>query len=277
MKNDDFIEYLIKEKDKNEPFLNVEYFDLVKKMLPYIGHSNPVIRDEIIYECLAHSTDYLRSDEIKKLVKIYLSEDYLFYDIGNQFPHSVLKRTFTLLQLAVILYLHNEKSVLNTSIVQDIAEAMVRYLKEEKILKGYDEVVGWMHSVAHSADVLGRLFQSKDLTKETQEELLDMLVYKFQQNHYVFIDGEEERIVGAILKGLKSGSLSSDLVEEFALKLAHFEPQETYRDYFKIHLNVKALLGTLYFALYGEERYNDLRKSIASAMQIAKKNKIKKS
>ncbi len=276
-KYDDIIEYLIKEKEKSEPFLHVDYFALVEKMLPYIGHPDPFVRDDIVCESLAAVTNHLTSDEIKKLIKMYLSDDYLFYDINNHDQYSVLKRTFTLLQLAYILYLNQEKGVLNPSIVQDIGKAMVQYLEEETVLDGYDDSVGWMHSVAHSADVLGRLFQSKDLEKDVQEALLDLLVFKIQQNQYVYIDGEEERIVQAILKGLKSGVLSNDLVEDFVSKLGRFEHQNTYRDYFKIHLNVKALLGTLYFALINEKQYDDILGSIEKAMHTSNKAVIKKS
>ena len=272
-KPDEFILYLEEEKDKSEPFLNRNHFELAKKMLPYIGEKDPVIRDDVIYVCLAHVTDYLTSKEIQTLAKIYIGEDYLFYDIKNEYPNSVLRRTFTLLQLAVVVYFHHEKDVLNKTIISDIVDALAKYLKEEKILQGYDDNVGWMHALAHSADVVGQLLRCKEVDQEMQEQLLDMLVYKVQVNHYTYVDLEDERIVGAIKKGLDCGNLSISMVEEFVKKLAQFEKQENVKYSFTIHSNVKSVLRSLYFGLYDDDKYDDLRDVVVDALKMVKKRK----
>lgn len=275
--DDQFIQYLIGEQKKSAPFVDANHIDLMEKMLPYIGDHHRAVRDDVICECLAQVTQYLTNDQVDDLVQVYLSDDYLFYDIKNMVSYSVVKRTFTLLQIAFILELDREKNILKSSTIDHIANAMVRYLKEEQVIEGYDETVGWMHSIAHSADVLVLLFSSKDVTSKTKQDLLMNLCHKIQVNHYIYVDGEEERITKAIISGLDSGHLSINMVEDFAMNLAKFIQQSTYRAYFKIHLNVKSLLCALYFALYGDEQYQGLLNTIAQAMKVAKTDKIKKS
>lgn len=273
---DDFILYLESEKEKSTPFLNQDYVQLAKKMLPYIGHVDSYVRDDIVYECLAHVTGHLTSSEIQTLTKLYLSDEYLFYDMSNEDPYSVTKRTFTLLQLVVVIYYHRKKHVLNESLLKDLVLKLVLYMEKEEILTGYDASVGWMHTLAHSADVIKQLFLVEELSVTMQEELLDMLVYKIQVNHYAYIDDEDERVVSAIVSGLNEGVLDLDLVEGFVKKLASIEPQEDYKHYFTIHGNVKTVLQSLYFNLYQQEKFKDLCLLIGQKIEEIKKDKIKK-
>lgn len=274
-KNDDFILFLQAEMDKNQPFLNQDYFALTKKMLPYIGDEDPIIRDEIIYSCLAHVSEHLTSSQIQEITKKYIGEDFLFYDIENKHPYSVVTRTFTLLQLAVVVYHHNHSRVLSQEIIEEIAQALIRYLEMETVLQGYDEEVGWLHSLAHAADVLGQLLSCKDLSKDTQMALLDAFSSKVQVNHYTYIDEEDERIVSAIKKGLNAKLLDLEAVEDFVNSLPRFEKQDGYKSFTRIHVNVKNVLRSLYFGLYTED-YQDLRETIVEALKLAKTDKIKK-
>lgn len=274
-KHDDFIHFLQVEMDKNQPFLKQDYFALTKKMLPYIGDEDPVVRDEIIYSCLAHVSEHLTSSQMQELTRKYIGENFLFYDIQNVHPYSVVTRTFTLLQLAVVVYHHNHSRVLNEEMIEEVAQALIRYLEMETVLQGYHERVGWLHALAHAADVLGQLLSCKDLSKDMQVALLDAFASKVQINHYTYIDEEDERIVSAIKKGLDAKLLPLETVEGFVNSLPRYEKQDSYKPFTRIHVNVKNVLRSLYFGLYTDE-YEELREMIVEALKIAKTDKIKR-
>ena len=267
---DTFLSYLAKEKEKKEPFKGEKAYALVEKMLPFIGHEDPHVRDDIVYVCLAIVSERLSHDERSKLLEVYLSEDFLFYRIKSKEEVEALRRTFTLLQLAVLLYYHHQEQITDPVFVDKIANALIVYLDQENVLKGYDEQIGWIHAMAHSADVLGQLLLAKELTEEKQVALLDAFVPKFQEAYYTYIDNEEERLVTALEKGFMSGCLKEEVLRDFIGKVPMYESPKHYKGLFVVQNNVKHLLRSLFFCF---EDHVDLVEDIRQAMQKNKNHK----
>jgi len=268
---DKLIEYLQIEKEKSDPFEGKDPWKLVEDMLPYIGHEDPRIRDGIIYECLAMISGRLSKEERVKLSSLYLSAEYLFYDVENKEKTSVLTRSFTLLQLVVLLYYHNQEALLDEEFVANIACALVDYLDKEQILEGYDPVLGWKHTLAHSADVLGQLLLSKEIRDVDKENLLDQFLLKVQVGEYSYGHNEDERIVDALERGFKSGALSSEDLIAFAFKATVYEGDKS-NVYFMVRKNnVKHLLRSMYF------RFKEDDLALKDAIEEAlKRNREKK-
>jgi hypothetical protein len=264
---DTFLSYLAKEKEKKEPFKGEKAYTLVEKMLPFIGHEDPHVRDDIVYVCLAIVSERLTHDERSKLLDIYLSREFLFYQIKSTEEGDALRRTFTLLQLAVLLYYHHQEQITDPVFVDKIADALTQYLGQENVLKGYDEQMGWIHAIAHSADVLGQLLVAKELKEEKQVALLDAFVSKFQEAHYTYIDNEDERLVTALEKGWKSGHLKEEVIRDFIGKLPMYESPSHYKGLFVVQNNVKHLLRSLFF------RFEDQVDWVEDIRQAMQKNK----
>lgn len=244
----------------------------INTMLPWIGDPDPIVRDKLIYEHLAQATTRLSHSQTSALVSRYVSEEFLFFDIDKTTPHSVLTRTFTLLQLAVVVHLHNRESRLSGNAIDTIAEALIRYLRQETHVQGYHETMGWMHSLAHAADVLGQLLRSSDLKNTRQDELLLAFAQAFQTNQYTFIDHENERFVAALNQGLARGRLNPEQLRPFLRTLADFPPQDDFKRYFRIHTNVSSVLYAMYFLLDEPARLV-LAPAMEEALRQARTNK----
>lgn len=268
---DTFIKYLDEEKDKQHPFEGKNAWDLIAQAIVYIGDEDPHVRDDIVYICLAIISERLSAKERQRLLDIYLSEEYLFYDMNNLKTNSVLTRTFTLLQLVVLLYYHNQDGLVDEDFVGRIARALADYLQKEQVMQGYDKEVGWKHALAHSADVLGQLLLTKELKKEDMQDLLDQFLLKVQIDDYGYIDNEDERIVDALEKGLKSGCLTEELLLDFAKKATIYDKHVDRRAFIITKTNVKHLLRSMYF------RFKDRNQDLANALEeILKEHKEKK-
>ena len=268
---DTFLEYLEIEKEKSHPFDGKNPWKMIEDMLPYIGHEDPHIRDDIIYVCMAIVSERLSKEERVKLCNIYLSEDYLFNDLENKKVTSVLKRSFTLLQLVVLLYNHNQEALLDEEFVSNIAHAMVDYLDKEQTLEGYDPVYGWTHTLAHSADVLGQLLLTRELRDDDKENLLNQFLLKVQVGYYSYGHNEDERIVDALEKGFKNGTLSSDDLIDFASKATVYQGLKSSLHVMVRNRNVKGLLRSMYF------RFKEYDLTLGQAIEEAlKRNREKK-
>ena len=66
-------------------------------------------------------------------------------------------------------------------------------------VRGYDPQKGWMHSAAHTADLLKFLARSKHFTVADQHAVLDAIGRKLREAPVVFTHGEDERFARAIL------------------------------------------------------------------------------
>ena len=99
-------------------FKNVKLLELTELLLNNIGDVDPVLRDEIVYPVLAHllHDNVLEKEKLVEIAKRLISNDYLLFDMNNLVENSVLKRTFTLLQLAILVYKHNTDESLNEDI-----------------------------------------------------------------------------------------------------------------------------------------------------------------
>src|SRR6056297_2433499 len=82
-----------------------DYKEITNSILDNIGDTDPILRDELIYMVMANwiSNDVYDRDELKEILNICLDEDHLFYQIGNKNNDSVFTRTFSVLQIAVLI------------------------------------------------------------------------------------------------------------------------------------------------------------------------------
>ncbi len=76
---------------------------------------------------------------------------------------------------------------------------MIGYLKDERDTRGYDAAKGWLHTAAHTADVLKFLARNAKLTPEGQRQLVDAIAAKAASFGQVFQWAEDERLALVIV------------------------------------------------------------------------------
>jgi len=249
--NEKTLEILKRERENKFSFEGVEKEQLLNDLLDNIGHLDSEIRDRLIYPCLAHLLHDKIFDNmlLVKITKELISNKYLTYDLENTEEYSVLRRSFTLLQLVILVYVHNRDGLFEDSLFENIYDNFMDYFGKELILTGYKKEVGWMHSIAHSADLFAQIFKSKELKENQAEEAMISIRDKFVISSYNYVSDEGERMTTAIVNLIKREILS----QEFWLKwIADFETYPKVSDYPQVYIlknNRKYLLSALYFRL----------------------------
>jgi hypothetical protein len=73
------------------------------------------------------------------------------------------------------------------------------YLREEQDTRGFDAEKGWMHSVAHTADLLKFLARNRHLELSEQADILTAIAAKLAHVDHVLTHGEDERLARAVV------------------------------------------------------------------------------
>jgi hypothetical protein len=238
-----FLEYLKKQREEEFAFTGQNHLDLVEQCMQYIGDQDGEIRDHVIYPALAHllHDNHLSKEELTHIATRLIGDEYLTFDINNKEQWSVLKRSFTLLQLVILLYVHRRDKVFSESLVRQIFNQFVAYCKQETVFTGYDEMVGWVHAIAHSGDVMVQLVQLEEVSSEDVHCLLDIVFEWFTQEDYLFISDEDERIVGMMEHALRLGKVSEEELAEWVRRyqqetLPSRFPQNYYKKQNMLHM-----------------------------------------
>jgi hypothetical protein len=173
---------------------------LARELSAGLASTDAELRDEIAYSIL---TQWLY---VKRIVPAGLRAELiaewianLRYGIGDRGKDSVLRRSFSALMLAVAAALDNEAAYLDREGYKALLDAAMGYLQAEQDTRGFDADKGWLHSVAHSADLLKFLGRSRHLQKGEQAVILTGIAGKLAQVDHVLVHGEDERLARAVV------------------------------------------------------------------------------
>jgi hypothetical protein len=266
--NDETLKY-IENQFKNEfRFEDINKLELTYQLMDEIGNKDSHLRDNIIYPCLAHllHDKHFDNNQLTNITKELMSEKYLTYDMDNSIEYSVLKRSFTALQIALLIYVHNRDNIFEKGYVNEIFNTVIDYYSKETYLRGYDEAVGWIHSIAHSADMFSRLVECTELDNNNYERMMDEICIKFQVSTYTYVSDEDERTVTAIMKLLERDILTKEYILSWVNKLGDYDRPKMYPEVYRINSNVKNLLRSLYFRILKTEKYNYLSDEIKKVL-----------
>lgn len=239
------------------------------ELLGNIGDEDPYVRDDLVYPALARLLyrDHLSDAVLIDIFKLLHSKSHLFYGIGG-IDLNVLTRTFSSLQIAVLLYKHNQKSFIPRNDILEYFKVFMEYYYQEEDLRGFLEEEGWAHSVAHAADVLKQYAQASELDTVDLELMLTGIKSKFMQCKYNFINNEDERTVSAIELMLQRELLTDQFMREWILSFKSYEKQEDYKKEFIINNNIKCLLRSLYFRV---DKYQNIIREVLDEINPNKK------
>ncbi|MTI66864.1 MAG: DUF2785 domain-containing protein [Firmicutes bacterium] len=225
-------------------------FKLSLVMVDNIGDLDSELRDNLIYTTLATwiINDILTKEQILEILNIVLDENHIFYKIGEK-GDSVFTRTFSVLILPPIIYKHRQNNFLSTENLEKIYEKLVKYIKEEKDLRGYVKKKGWAHGVAHAADGLDELAKSGEINNKKLKEILNVIKNKICINNYTYVNEEDERMVTAVKAVSERKIIQTEEIIDWINSFNEFRKIEKLPEDNIIHLNVKNFLRSLYFRL----------------------------
>ncbi len=173
---------------------------LLDELTMLLGHPDPELRDDIAYTTLVQWMYVKRVvPEAERLRLMRVWQANLRAGIGEQGTPSVLRRSFSALALAILPGLDNEAPFLGRDAFSAILTSTLTYLRDERDVRGFDPTLGWLHSVAHTADVLRFLGRSRHLAKTEQAAILTAINDKLSAVTTPLVHGEDERLARAVL------------------------------------------------------------------------------
>jgi hypothetical protein len=154
--------------------------------------------------------------------------------IGQENDDTVLLRSFSAPGLASLAATNNEQAFLDADAFRDLLMAALVYLEEERDIRGWWRDHGWLHSTAHTADLLKQLAASPQLAQEDQETILLSIVDKLSRTNgyvYVYVWGEVDRLAAALLTLMAHQDFQVPAIESMLAAMAEvrmsgtFDPQ----------------------------------------------------
>ncbi len=133
--------------------------------------------------------------------------------VGETGTDSVLLRSFSALDLSILADLDVERPFLTSAERASLLDAALAYLRDERDLRGYDLKKGWIHSAAHTADLLGFLAAGRTLRVEDQGRILRAVAAKLATPVYAW--GETERMAHAVLAILERPDFDAAAFDAF--------------------------------------------------------------
>ncbi len=236
-------------------------WDYVPLMMQYIGDSDPELRDDLIYSTFCEwifEREYFDKEELLKILTILMDENHLFYNIGNDEDDTVLTRSFSVLNIALILYYHMENPFLEYDMVVKTKENLIRYYQTEKDLRGYLGEMGWAHVAAHGADAFDALVQSKECDEIIVQEILGAIKNVLYNPKHLLCNEEDERITRVVFRIIKENMIPKQLINKWIEGLSECCDWERKRNQYVARVNTKNFTRCLYFKLMHYDRSLDI-------------------
>ena len=230
--------------------------DLLVEMNPLLASDDPVLRDDVAYSAAERwilRDRRVAPADLRRLLQLWTTN--LQDGLGEARGDRVYKRSFSALSLSVIAAADLAQPFLEPTEARAFFDRMLDYFQRERDLRGFDAVHGWMHTVAHTSDVLKFLARNPKLAEGSDVRLLAAVRAKIESHDAVFTWGENDRMALALHAAVRrpdadSGALTQWLAQWTA---AHEElwskgPQVDPRKFVVVE-NGKQVLRSLHAAL----------------------------
>jgi hypothetical protein len=181
-------------KNKFAPPAGQSITPLLQELSGQLGSADPELRDDLAYTII---DQWVRHQEVPAADLNALADAWrknLRFKIGESGTDSVFTRSFSALCLASLARREQQAPILGPERYQALLTEALTYLKEERDLRGFDPVKGWIHATAHTADLLANLAGDPRLKKEDQARLLGAISQRLASAGQVFSYGEQDRL-----------------------------------------------------------------------------------
>lgn len=225
---------------------------LAHELSALLASPDPELRDEFGYSILAAWIFQKRLIEpapLRELIAEWTKN--LDAGIGSTDTDAVFLRSFSALMLSVAVARDNAAPYLEAADVKSLLTASLAYLAREQDVRGYDAQKGWMHSAAHTADLVKFLARSRHLPTGAQREILDAIGEKMRGAPVVYIFGEDQRFARAVLSIVNREDFDREGFDAWVGRVAPVWPKTPRPDaaVVRVNQNLTNLLAKLHVVL----------------------------
>lgn len=187
--------------------------ELTAELVSMLGSSNAVERDHTAYPVLASWVSAGVFDDLLITLGNSMAAG-LQVGLGGREDDTVFRRSFSALMLSECIARDNAASVLPIDVVLNWADRSLSWFVREQDQRGWVDVKGWAHTVAHGADLIAQLAESRHLATEQLAILLDVVAERLlKPTSRVWIDGEEDRLAAAALTILQRNLVEQEQLD----------------------------------------------------------------
>lgn len=120
------------------------------------------------------------------------------YNIKFDANYSVLTRSYSLLLIDCLLQADNDYCIYSSAEIQMIIKQLVIYMKQEKNFSGYQQGIGWIHTLAHLNDCIYSFREDERIARGLNAFSIDFDVQilswlKTRKEYLLTINVEEEQ------------------------------------------------------------------------------------
>jgi hypothetical protein len=177
-------------------------FALAQELTPWLASPDPALRDELAYTILdvwiRHGI--LTNEQLLSLLPPL--QQNLTSGIGQSGTDTVFKRSFSALTLASLAQRDLQQPFLSPAQYRALLAAALAYLRDERDNRGFDPVKGWIHSTAHTADLLAALARDPRFTPADQQALFSAVEHRLHSTTGIYGYGEQDRLAVALLSAI---------------------------------------------------------------------------
>jgi len=177
--------------------------DVLLEMNALLGSPDPVLRDDVAFGAAERwiRDGKLSAAELRQLLELWTANTA--DGLGAPADDRVFKRSFSALCLSLVAARDLTTPFLEPGELQAFFNRMLGYFRAETDVRGFDPVRGWMHTVAHTSDVLKFLARNPKLAPGADGRLLAAVNEKIDTNPGVFAWGENDRMALALQSALR--------------------------------------------------------------------------
>jgi hypothetical protein len=182
-------------------------FALAQELTPWLASPDPELRDTLAYTILDVWIRHGQLTNADLLTLLPSLQRNLTVGIGDSGTDSVFKRSFSALTLASFAERDLRQPLLSPAQYRDLLAAALAYLRDERDTRGFDPVKGWIHSTAHTADLLGALARNPHFTPADQQTLFAAVEQRLNSAGHIYTFGEQDRLAVALLSVINRDDL----------------------------------------------------------------------
>lgn len=252
--NANMMEQLLYKFEQGSSFTNAE----VKWLVNHLSDVRPEIRDDLCYTILAKGiiNRVFTKEQIRWIADDLYQNNRLFQQMDIQ-GEATLGRSFVALVWGILL---GEDGSIGELLTEDermyAFKSAIAYLQLEKDYRGYDECYGWVHAIAHGADLLSAALSHPNCLKAVSKQSLNVVTHIFNTATSPFIDEEEQRLGMAIVAGIHAGNVTQLQLVEW-MKAQSFDLLDGTNIAYYRWTMYKHFLASIYFRLESEQLLED--------------------
>lgn len=232
--------------------------------------TDPALRDDLGFRLLArwlYRDRCVAVPERRWLLAQWLPR--LREGIDTPGTDAVVARSFAALSLSLLVALDNEEAFLTAEEFRTVLAATLAYLRDERDVRGHDRERGWLHSVAHTADLLKFALRSRHLTPVQQGEALAAIADKLERTEVALTHGEDARLARAVLSLLQRTDLDRPAALRWLRTLAAERPGGPNATALAQAHNRSALLAQVHLLLATATAPEPSREAVRALMEEA--------